>query len=320
MRRQHKALALLLAVGLVAAAACGDDEGDGEEGGSDTTEAESRGGPALQIGAQGFGESQILAEIYEQALDDNGYEADVVEVEGNRQVLFDTIDAGDVNFAIDYVASELEFLNEFAGEATNDLDETYALLEERLAEREMVAFEPADAVNVNAFTVTSDTAEELGLETLSDLAENGADLSLGAPQDCAENAYCLIGLQEVYGVDMSANFTPLGDSGLVAAALDEGEIDVGVLFSTDGYLAEGEGDYVVLEDDQEMLAADNIVPVTTEEVADEGGDELTDLVNAITAEITTEELVELNRLFDIENEDAEDIAEEWLADHEISAS
>jgi osmoprotectant transport system substrate-binding protein len=218
------------------------------------------------------------------------------------------------------VASELEFLNDFAGEATNDLDETYALLEERLAERDMVAFEPADAINVNAFTVTSDTAEELGLETLSDLAANGTDLTLGAPQDCAENAYCLIGLQEVYGVDMSANFTPLGDSGLVATALDEGEIDVGVLFSTDGYLAEGESDFVVLEDDQEMLAADNIVPVTTQEVGDEGGDELTELVNAITAEITTEELVELNRLFDIENEDADAIAEEWLADHEISVS
>jgi osmoprotectant transport system substrate-binding protein len=320
MRRQHKVVALLLVVGLLGAAACGDDEDDGgDEESSDTTEAESgSGGPTIQIGAQGFGESQILAEIYEQALDENGYEADVVEVEGNRQVLFDAIDAGDVNFAIDYVASELEFLNDFAGEATNDLDETFALLEEQLAERDMVAFDPADAINVNAFTVTSDTAEELGLETLSDLAENGADLSLGAPQDCAENAYCLIGLQEVYGVDMSANFTPLGDSGLVAAALDEGEIDVGVLFSTDGYLAEG--DYVVLEDDQEMLAADNIVPVTTQEVADDGGDELAELVNAITAEITTDELVELNRLFDIENEDAEDIAEGWLADHEVSAS
>jgi osmoprotectant transport system substrate-binding protein len=320
MTRQRKAVALLLAVGLLGAAACGGDDDDGgDEEGSDTTEAESGSdGPTILIGAQGFGESQILAEIYEQTLDDNGYEADVVEVEGNRELLFDTIDQGDVNMAIDYVASELEFLNDFAGEATNDLDETYALLEERLAEREMVAFEPAEAINVNAFTVTSDTAEELQLETLSDLAERGTDLTLGAPQDCAENAYCLPGLQEAYGLDLSANFTPLGESGLVAAALDEGEIDVGVLFSTDGYLAEG--DYVVLEDDQEMLAADNIVPVATQEVADGHGQELTDLVNAVTAELTTEELVELNRLFDIENEDAEDIAEDWLSDREISAS
>jgi osmoprotectant transport system substrate-binding protein len=315
MRRHSKALALLLAVVLLGAAACGDDDEDGSGGGGESEES-GGGGPTVQIGAQSFGgEPQILAEIYRQALDDGGFEAEIVEVE-SRELLFDSFDNGDVNFAPDYVASELEFLNEFAGEATNDLDETFTLLQERLAEREMVALEPSDAVDVNAFTVTRETAEDLELETLSDLAGHEEELTLGAPQDCEENAYCLPGLLEAYDVDLSANFTPL-EAGLVASALEEGEINIGVLFSTSGYLADE--NFVALEDDQEMFAADNIFPVTTQELVDAHGAEFEDLVNAVSAELTTEGLIELNEQYDIENEDPEDIAAAWLEDNPIEA-
>lgn len=320
-RRQPRILALLAAGTLLLAAACGDDEdgdnaSDGGGGGDETATTDGGSeGETVMVGAQDFGESQILAEIYAQAFADNGYEAETVEVGGFRDLLFDAIDAGDVNFAPDYVASELEFLNDQAGEATNDLEETFPLLEDQLTERDMMAFEPAEAVNVNVFVVTQETAEDLELETLSDLAEQGADLTVGAPQDCEENAYCLPGFERVYGLDLSANFTPL-DQGLVATALEEDEIDVGVLFSTDGVLAEG--DFVVLEDDQGMTAADNIVPVATQELVDSHDDQFGEVVDAVTAELTTDELIELNRLFDIEHEDAADIAEDWLSENELN--
>jgi osmoprotectant transport system substrate-binding protein len=317
MRRHSKAVALLLAVVLLGAAACGDDDEDSSGGdGGGGSEESGGGGPTVQIGAQSFGgEPQILAEIYRQALDDGGFEAEIVEVE-SRELLFDSFDNGDVNFAPDYVASELEFLNDFAGEATNDLDETFTLLQEQLAEREMVALEPSEAVDVNAFTVTQETAEDLELETLSDLAGHEDELTLGAPQDCEENAYCLPGLADVYGVDLSANFTPL-EAGLVASALEEGEINIGVLFSTSGYLADE--NFVHLEDDQEMFAADNIFPVTTQELVDAHGEEFETLVNAVSAELTTDGMIELNEQYDIENEDPEDIAAAWLEEHPVEA-
>jgi osmoprotectant transport system substrate-binding protein len=317
MRRHSKAVALLLAVVLLGAAACGDDDEDSSGGdGGGGSEESGGGGPTVQIGAQSFGgEPQILAEIYRQALDGGGFEAEIVEVE-SRELLFDSFDNGDVNFAPDYVASELEFLNDFAGEATNDLDETFTLLQEQLAEREMVALEASEAVDVNAFTVTRETAEDLELETLSDLAGHEDELTLGAPQDCEENAYCLPGLADVYGVDLSANFTPL-EAGLVASALEEGEINIGVLFSTSGYLADE--NFVHLEDDQEMFAADNIFPVTTQELVDAHGDEFETLVNAVSAELTTDGMIELNEQYDIENEDPEDIAAAWLEEHPVEA-
>ncbi|HEX6166162.1 MAG TPA: ABC transporter substrate-binding protein [Acidimicrobiales bacterium] len=313
MRRHVRVGAALLALSLLGAA-CGDDD-DVESGGDDdsaSAPAEVPDGPAISIGAQDFGESAILAEIYQGALDDAGYEVEVQELGGFRDLLFGAFESGEVNLAPDYVASQLEFLNEQAGEATGDVDETFALLEPRLEERELVGLTPSEAVDTNAFVITQETSDDLGITSLSDLAEKGQDLTLGGPQDCESNAFCIPGLRDVYGLDMSDNFEPL-DAGLVATSLGEGAIDVGLLFSTDGRIA-SEG-WVLLEDDQNMLAADNVFPVLTQELVDAYGDDLTGLLDDISAELTTEDLIELNRRFDVDREDAEDIAEDWLSEH-----
>jgi osmoprotectant transport system substrate-binding protein len=312
MQRHTKVLAGVLALSLLGSA-CGDDDDDTETGTGDApAPADIPDGPAISIGAQDFGESLILAEIYEGVLDDAGYEVAIQEVGGFRDLLFGAFDSGEVNLAPDYLASQLEFLNEGAGEATSDADETFGLLEPLLAERELVGLTPSEAVNTNAFVMTEETSDELGITTLSELAEKGADLTLGGPQDCESNAFCIPGLQRVYDLDMSQNFEPL-DAGLVATSLAEGAIDVGLLFSTDGRIA-SEG-WVLLEDDKQMLAADNVFPVLSQEVADAYGDDLTGLLDDISAELTTDDLIELNKRYDVDREDAEDIAEDWRADH-----
>ncbi len=316
MRRHVRVGAALLALSLVGAA-CGGDDGDDDEAsssGSDSASApaEIPDGPAISIGAQDFGESAILAEIYEGALSTAGYEVGIQEVGGFRDLLFGAFESDEVNLAPDYVASQLEFLNDGAGEATGDVDETFAILEPLLTDLQLVGLTPSEAVDTNAFVITQETSEEMDITTLSDLAEKGADLTLGGPQDCESNAFCIPGLQEVYGLDMSGNFEPL-DPGLVATSLTEGAIDVGLLFSTDGRIA-SEG-WVLLEDDQNMLAADNVFPVLSQELVDVYGDDLTGLLDDISAELTTDELIELNRRFDVDREDAEDIAADWLAEY-----
>jgi osmoprotectant transport system substrate-binding protein len=160
--------------------------------------------------------------------------------------------------------------------------------------------------------VTEGTSEEVGLETLSDLAEEGAGLTVGGPPDCETNAYCIPGLQRVYSLDLSGNFTAL-DPGAVADALEAGEVDVGLLFTTNPRI-EDEG-WVQLEDDKEMLAADNIVPVVKGEVVDAYGADFESLVNDLSAALTTEELTDLNRRVDIDKEDAVDVAADWLAEN-----
>ncbi len=108
----------------ILAAACGSGDGTGE----------AIEGPTITIGAQDFGESAILAEIYSQALADGGYTTEVQSLAGFRDLSMEAFDAGEINFAPEYAASMLEFLNDFAGEATGDAAETTELLQARLDE------------------------------------------------------------------------------------------------------------------------------------------------------------------------------------------
>jgi osmoprotectant transport system substrate-binding protein len=306
------AAALVLALPL---AACGSDDSSSDATTAAAgTGAETSGsvpdGPTISIGAQDFGESAILAQIYGQALEAAGYPVSQEELGGFRDLVFSAFESGDINFTAEYAASALEFLNEFAGEATSDADETVGLLQAQLEPLGLVAFEPSPAVDSNSFVVTAETAERLGLEKVSDLTP---DLRLGGPADCPDNASCLPGLLSTYDLDLSENFTPLDGGGpLTVAALEGGEIDVAILFSTDGTIADK--GWVVLEDDKGLINADNIVPVGTQELLDVYGDALAALINTISASLDTAELTELNRRVGIELEDADAVALSWLQD------
>lgn len=304
------AAALILAVPL---AACGSDDSSSDTTTGDTGVAtEATGsvpdGPTISIGAQDFGESAILAQIYGQALEAAGYPVSQEELGGFRDLVFSAFESGDINLTPEYAASALEFLNDFAGEATSDPAETVALLQKQLESRGLVAFEPSPAVDSNSFVVTAETAERLGLENVSDLTP---DLRLGGPADCPDNASCLPGLLSTYDLDLSENFTPLDGGGpLTVAALEGGEIDVAILFSTDGTIADK--GWVVLNDDKGLINADNIVPVGAQELVDTYGDALVALINKISASLDTAELTELNRRVGIELEDADAVALSWL--------
>ncbi len=317
MRTSPARLAAFAALALaLPLAACGSDDDAGGSPAGTTAAPEGSAapvgsvpdGPTITIGAQDFGESTVLSEVYGQALEAAGYPVGQQALGGYRDIVFASFDSGDINFTAEYAASALEFLNGFAGEATSDAAETVALLQTQLEPLGLVALTPSPAVDSNSFVVTAATAEELGLTNVSDLTD---DLTLGGPPDCPENASCIPGLQSVYDLDLSANFVPLDGGGpLTVAALDEGEIDVAILFSTDGTIADK--GWVVLVDDKGLINADNITPVVSQDVVDAYGDDFKAFVDSISAALTTEQLTELNRRVGIELEDADAVATDWL--------
>lgn len=295
LRRNGVIGAMLLSFALVAAACSSGDDTE------------------IKIGAQDFGESAILAEIYAQALEPEGYPVSIQPLGGFRDIVLASFESGDINLTPEYAASMLEFLNGFSGEATGDASETTGKLRGYLVEEGLVAFDPSPAVDTNAFVITPETSQTLGITSLSDLAAKGADLTLGGPPDCETNAFCIPGLQTVYGLDLGAGFVPLDAGAITVQALEAGEIDVALLFSTSGVIADR--GWVLLEDDRNLLAADNVVPVLTSELADAYGDDLASILNRLSAALTTAELTEMNRQFDIEQLDPEDIAATWLVDN-----
>jgi osmoprotectant transport system substrate-binding protein len=298
------ALGLTLALALLGAA-CGSDKSSTAAGDTTTTAAPK---PAVTIGAQDFGESAILAEIYKQGLAAKGFDVSVQKLGGYRDLEVAAFEKGTINFAPEYAASLLEFLNDPTnGEASGDVAATVGKLQTYLATKDLRALTASSAVDTNALVVTKATADRLGLATLSDLAVKGADLRLGGPADCETNPFCIPGLKSVYGVDLAGKFKAL-ETGQVAAALDAGQIDVALLFSTDSRIrTKG---YVLLQDDKHLLAADNVVPVVSKALAHDAS--LTDATDAISATLTTAKLIELNKRYDVDKADAAAIAADFL--------
>ena len=151
-----------------------------------------------------------------------------------------------------------------------------------------------------------------------DAAVDMSTLRLGGPPDCPENPYCIPGLEETYGIDMSENFVSLDGGGpLTVEALKGGEIDIAVLFSTNGQIAEN--GWVVLADPEGLINADNIVPVMSEELTTAYGDDFESLVDDVSGSLNTAALTQLNRLFEIELIDAEEVAATFLDDEGLLA-
>ncbi len=296
-------IALALGISLIGAA-CGSDDNNKDDAGSGGDKK-----VAVTIGAQDFGESAILAEIYKQGLAAEGFATSIKTLGGFRDIELEAFKAKEINFAPEYAASMLEGLNNKKGEATGDVKETAKKLETDLTPLGLTALTASEAVDTNAFVVTKATADKYGLKTLSDLASKGESLKIGAPADCATNPFCLPGLKATYGLDLSKNYTAL-ESGQVADALGAASIDVGLLFSTAGAIA-AKG-YVLLEDDKNMLAADNVLPVVSTELGDNA--DLLKATNAITEKLTTDKLIDMNKAFDIDKEDAAVIAKGFLDD------
>lgn len=303
MKRTITTIAVL-ALGLSFLGACGSD---------DKKDADTASGAkkvAVTIGSQPFGESEILAEIYKQGLAAKGFATSIVEAGGYRPAEIEAFKQKRFNFAAEYAASMLEGLNDKKGEATGDVTETVKKLEPYLTTIGLTALAASDAVDTNAFVVTKETSDKLGIKSLSDLASKGKDLKLAGPSDCETNPFCIPGLKKTYGLDMSSHFTALDSNTSVADLLDQGKTDVGLLFSTDGRIA-SKG-YVLLEDDKQMLAADNVVPLVSIELGKNA--DLREATDAITAKLTTEKLVEMNKAYDIDKEDAATIAKQFLED------
>jgi len=137
-----------------------------------------------------------------------------------------------------------------------------------------------------------------------------AKLVLGASPECPTRPYCLIGLENKYGLHFKQVKSLDAGGPLTVAALDNGSIQVGLIFTTDPITKEK--GWVMLEDDKRLQPADNITPVINDTTLQAYGSQLSSLVNAVSAKITTESLTELNRQTGIEKKDSDDVAQQWL--------
>jgi osmoprotectant transport system substrate-binding protein len=264
----------------------------------------------ITVASFDFPESELLAQIYGQALTRAGYEVDLELDVGPRELVEPALAAGLVELVPEYAGTALQFLSLGDDRPSDDAATTTAALDRVLSDRRIVRLAAAPAQDANAVVVTREVADRYGLATISDLAAVAPELTFGGPPGCPDRPFCLAGLADTYGLSF-AQFLPLDVGGpLTHQALAGGFADVGLLFTTDPRLADD--DLVVLADDRGLQPAENVVPMVRQEVLDRWGDPFAAVVDGVSARLTTDILQDLNRRV-ADGASPRAVAADWLA-------
>ncbi|WP_424213086.1 ABC transporter substrate-binding protein [Streptomyces sp. BI20] len=309
--------ALALTVSLTA---CGGDslEKTKDGGAAASTGTGSGGGDKgkLVIGAAGFTESNVLAELYAGVLRKAGYGTSITTV-SNRELYEPALEKGEIDVVPEYAATLAEFLNakvngpkapEEKPVASSDAKATTEALGKLAAPRGLKVLAVGEAVDQNAFAVSKEFAAKNNLKTLSDLGKSGLKVKIAAGDECAVRPFCAPGLTKTYGVKVDG-IDPKGVGTPAAKQAVKDGVDQLVLTTTTDATLDTFG-LVLLEDDKKLQNADNVLPVVN--AKDAGAPEIAAALDALTKKLTTADLVELNRKVDAERAKPADVAAAWL--------
>lgn len=307
LARRPSVLLLSTVLCAVALTACGDGGGTAASRISADPSATGAALPTeggsgkVVIASANFPENQILAEVYRQALAAAGYDASVKPLT-TRPNIVSALESDDIQVEPDYVGSLTEHLNrekngpEAERVANGDLDATYAKARELAVEKGLTVLEPSPAQDQNAFAVTREFSEANNVTKLSDLADFDGPLVLGGTPECKTYVLCQPGLEKTYGITFTGfEQTDLGGTQSVTK-LQSGKVQLGEFLSSDGGVKAN--DFVVLEDDKMLQSVDNVVPVLSKSVADD--DLLKDILDRVSAAMTTDDLIALNAAVSID--------------------
>ncbi len=267
----------------------------------------------IKIGSDGFYESKLMAEIYAQVLENDGYTVERNLGLGPRKVSSPALESGQIDLKPEYIGSGLGYYD--ASKPTGDPAANAAALGEILKGKgggiTVLGYTPGQ--DTNAFVVRKDTADEYKLTKMSDLAAVQDELTWGLPPECETNPLCGGALTDAYGITFPPkSLKPLAACDApIAEALDGGAIDVAELCSTQPAIAQF--GFITLVDDKATQPAENIAPIVRDDYlakVDKGA--FSKLLDDVSAKMTTEELTTLGVEVAVNNRDVADVAKEWL--------
>jgi osmoprotectant transport system substrate-binding protein len=322
MRRHRWLMLLMLLVASLALAACGDDDDDGGGGGGGTATQEEGGGSGIQsdeansgttitVGSKNFTEQKVLGEIYAQALEAAGYTVEKQLNLGDEKTALAALEGGDIDAYPEYTGTALlSFFGVAADKLPKDPTAAYEQAKEGFAEKNLTAFEPTPFTSSNEVAVTQETATESNLEKISDLESVAGEFTMYGSPECRQRLDCLLGLQEVYGLKFR-KFVPV-DIALRHQVLMEGQADVSIVFTTDPQ--NQRENFVLLEDDKGMFPPYNSTLVMRNQIAEQGGAQLEEVVAMVNEGLTAEAMQELNARVDLDKKTPEEVAGEYLSE------
>lgn len=275
-------------------------------------------GATIKIGSDGFYESRLMAEIYAQVLEANGYTVERNLGLGARPVTAAAIEGGQIDLKPEYLGSGLGYYDKTkpTGDPAANRRELQAILDGKGGGITVLGFTPGQ--DTNAFVVRPETASQFKLTTMSDLAKVASQLTWGLPPECATNPLCAGALKDAYGIDLATlRVTPLAACDApIAEALNSRAIDVAELCSTQPAISQF--GFVVLDDDKRTQPAENIAPIVRNDfLAKVDKAAFAKLLDDVSAKVTTEVLLELGVEVAVNNKDVDDVARAWLKEQGV---
>ncbi|MGX5697264.1 ABC transporter substrate-binding protein [Agromyces soli] len=280
-------------------------------GGSPLDEPGSTGsasGEAIVIGSQDYYSNEIIAEIYAQALEANGISVDRQFRIGSREVYMPEIESGSIDVFPEYTGNLLQYLDDTATATSSE--DVYAALRSVMPDGLRV-LDQAPATDQDSYNVTRAFSEANGVTSLADLAEVTTPITIGGNSELATRPYGPDGLKSVYGVEVG--FTPIEDNGgpLTLKALVDGQVQMVDIYSADPNIKAN--DLVTLDDPEGLFLASHVVPIVSDRVTDEAAT----VIDTVSAALTAEDLIALNSLSVNEQQSADQIAKDWLAEQKL---
>ncbi len=259
----------------------------------------------IQVGSKDFTESLLVSEIYALALEDNGYEVERIQSIASS-VIPQSLESGEIDLYPEYTGTSL--ITIFNLPLQTDPDAVAETIREEYEAIGLTTLDYAPANNAQGIAIRTDVAEELGIATISDFQANAGKIRFASQGEFDLREDGLVGLAEVYGEFNFADST-VYDNSLKYQILRSDEADATPAYTTDGQLVNTD-EFLVLEDDKNFWPPYNLVPVINQEVL-EANPDLADILNAINADLTTEQVIELNAAVDIDGREYEEVAAEY---------
>jgi osmoprotectant transport system substrate-binding protein len=299
--------ASIAVLGLAACGGDGDQLGDQDAGGGSAPDKVD----SITVGSADFSESQLLAEIYGQAVAAKGIQYKHQSNIGNRESYMAAIKDGSVHLLPEYTGAALAYFKKDA--EPGDEEATYNDLKGAVSSG-LEVLDKSPAADEDAVVVTQATATKYNLKSIADLKAHAGELAVGGSTEFKVRTAGLKGMKDKYGIDGFKEYKTLDAGGpLSLKALLDNTIQVTNLFTTNAAIKKN--NLVLLEDPESILPPNNVVPLIR---TDHKSPDVAAALNAVSAKLTTDELTTLVERVDVGKEKTADVAKDWLTKNSLA--
>jgi osmoprotectant transport system substrate-binding protein len=261
----------------------------------------------VTIGTKNFPEEFILGQLYKQALEAKGFTVSYKENIGSTELIQTSLTSGKINFYPEYTGVIVQDVFHHASSGKTALA-TWQLAKKLEAAKGYTVLKPTPFFDTDVVAVTNATAKKYGLKSIADLKKVGP-FKFGGFPECKTRNTCFVGYTKQYGIT-NATFTPL--AGISAyAALDGGQILAADVFSTDPPLGKG-SKYTVLADPKHVTGFQNVAPIVKTSVVTSLGSKFTNTVNAVSAKLSQNAIVAMNKAVIVDKQSPASVAGAFL--------